>query len=312
MTKNKKHKFIKTQVTPVEPYDPSAMLEAQNLIKKFDNNLVLDNINLNILEKKLLSTVDKNKAHIVYLLVYFLKYWNKALDNYNYKAVGIPQSEFGDQSRILANFYLQEYDFIISNICISESAKYVRYADDQIIFAKYDTDINKIMLNICNELNKIGLNINASKVKKFTMDELKIYYGYEIINNILEKKYNIAADMFFYLKEQKVPFREDTVLKKILNSGLDNYTVEKKQKILSMVKEDSFILENGIFYIKKVYSYLNDEEKKEFINRITMLLNTTYYNQFHYSVLKFAMQEKLNDLYDIAINRINEINMLQI
>ncbi len=45
MTKNKKHKFIKTQVTPVEPYDPSAMLEAQNLIKKFGDLNVLNGIN---------------------------------------------------------------------------------------------------------------------------------------------------------------------------------------------------------------------------------------------------------------------------
>lgn len=45
MTKNKKQKFIKSEVTPVEPYDPSAMLEAQNLIKKFGDLNVLNGIN---------------------------------------------------------------------------------------------------------------------------------------------------------------------------------------------------------------------------------------------------------------------------
>ena len=170
-----------------------------------------DNINLNILEKKLLSTVGREKSQIVYLLIYFLKYWNKSSNNYDFKTVGIPQSEFGDQSRLLANFYLQDYDNVISDICLSEGAEYVRYADNQIIFAKSYTDINKIVLFITNELNKIGLNINASKVKKRTMKELKVYYEYEIINDIISGSFDLAANKFFDLKKDNIDFREDTI-----------------------------------------------------------------------------------------------------
>lgn len=259
-----------------------------------------DNINLNILEKKLLAMVGRNKSQIVYLLIYFLKYWNKSIDNYDYKTVGIPQSEFGDQSRLLANFYLQDYDSVVSNICLNEGAEYVRYADDQIIFAKNDTDINKIMLNICNELNKIGLNVNASKVNKFKMEELEIYYGYEIIEDILEKRYDIAANKFFELKEQSTKFREDILLKKLLTSDLNNYSKKNKERILKIVLQNDFLLNNGLFYIKKVYGYLNNKQKELFINKLIMLLQTTYYNQFHYSVLKFAKEYKLDKLKNIA------------
>lgn len=47
--KVKGHKFIKTQVTPVEPCDPEALIEVQHLTKKFGNLTVLDNISDKIL-----------------------------------------------------------------------------------------------------------------------------------------------------------------------------------------------------------------------------------------------------------------------
>lgn len=262
---------------------------------------------MNILEKKLLATVGRKKSQIVYLLIYFLKYWNKSIDNYNYKTVGIPQSEFGDQSRLLANFYLQDYDSIISELCLEQGAEYVRYADDQIIFARNDTDINRIMLSICNELNKIGLNVNASKVHKYTMEELETYYGYEMINDILEENYDSAADTFFALKDNNVKFREDIILRKMLTSGLNNYSKENKDKILSIVTTDNFLLHNGLFYLKKVYGYINEEEKEIFIERLIFLLQTNYYNEFHYSVLKFAKENKLDSLVKIAMDTIRNI-----
>lgn len=47
--KKDKHKFIKTQVTPVEPCDESAMIEVQHLTKKFGELCVLDNISEKIM-----------------------------------------------------------------------------------------------------------------------------------------------------------------------------------------------------------------------------------------------------------------------
>ena len=282
----------------IDVYDVAYSLDIANFY---------DNINLNILEKKLLATVGRKKSQIVYLLIYFLKYWNKSIDNYNYKTVGIPQSEFGDQSRLLANFYLQDYDSIISELCLEQGAEYVRYADDQIIFARNDTDINRIMLSICNELNKIGLNVNASKVHKYTMEELETYYGYEMINDILEENYDSAANTFFALKDNNVKFREDIILRKMLTSGLNNYSKENKDRILSIVTTDDFLLHNGLFYLKKVYGYINEEEKEIFIERLIFLLQTNYYNEFHYSVLKFAKENKLDSLVKIAMDTIRNI-----
>jgi hypothetical protein len=77
---------------------------------KFDISNFYDSINLNILFNKLYKAVPKQKAWCLDCLCFFLKYWNKKVDNYLPKSQGLPQTEFGDQSRLLANFHLQDYN----------------------------------------------------------------------------------------------------------------------------------------------------------------------------------------------------------
>ena len=72
-----------------------------------------DNINLSLLEKKLLISVPSEKMEFINMLMYFLRNWNLKNDKYHLKSVGIPQNEFGDQSRLLANFYLHYYYTVI-------------------------------------------------------------------------------------------------------------------------------------------------------------------------------------------------------
>lgn len=43
-TKVKGHRFIKTQVTPAEPFDPAALLEVQHLTKKYGSLTVFENV----------------------------------------------------------------------------------------------------------------------------------------------------------------------------------------------------------------------------------------------------------------------------
>ena len=48
----------------------------------------------------------------------------------------------------------------------------------------------------------------------------------------------------------------------MLTSGLDNYSKENKDRILKIVNNEKFLLQNGFFYINKVYSYITEEEKR--------------------------------------------------
>lgn len=57
MKKNKNQKFIKTQITPVEPCDPNAMIEVQHLTKKFGDLKVLDNISEKIYQGEKIAII---------------------------------------------------------------------------------------------------------------------------------------------------------------------------------------------------------------------------------------------------------------
>ena len=101
---------------------------------KFDIANFYNDINLDILYKKLLASIPKKKVEYAELLFHFLRHWNKKFEGFTTKTVGLPMDEIGDCSRLLANFYLQDYDNFMFKICKKNGAKYLRYADDQIIF----------------------------------------------------------------------------------------------------------------------------------------------------------------------------------
>ncbi len=104
-------------------------------IIKFDISNFYNTINLELLNRKIYLIAPHQKRFYAELLFHFLCNWNKKFEGYSYKLVGLPQDEIGDCSRILANFYLQDYDESMKELCDTNNAKYWRYADDQIIYS---------------------------------------------------------------------------------------------------------------------------------------------------------------------------------
>ncbi len=161
----------------------NADLEDWKYITKLDIANFYDCVNLNILEKKVRSVVSKEKQDVVTLLFYFLQNWNKKLEGYHTKTIGIPQDEIGDCSRILANFYLQDYDESIRSICRELEAKYIRYSDDQILYAKSSTIAKNILFEISKELLKINLSINSGKINElFKIDDFNNYWCFDLFD----------------------------------------------------------------------------------------------------------------------------------
>ena len=273
-----------------------------NNVKDLDNDVIVlkldianfyDNINLNLLEKKLLASVPTEKLEYINILMYFLRNWNLKTDKYHFKSVGIPQNEFGDQSRLLANFYLQGYDKKVKQICDKSAAIYIRFADDQIIILKDKSKINDIMYVIAKELNSIGLNLNASKVKEYNKDTIQIFYGIPIFQLLDEKKYNDAAKKFFEYKEnEKVDFNYISSIKRFLNLGLDKFNMSNRSKIKAIITEYQFVRESNEYYMKRTYENLNAEEQKELIEMIYKISKETTYNSFHYDAINFIKKIK--------------------
>jgi len=283
-------------------------------IVKTDIANFYDGINLNILEEKLYLSISKEKWDYLKLLMYFLRYWNKKIDKYGVKSIGIPQNEFGDQSRLLANFYLQEYDLKIKKVCDKLSAKYLRYADDQIIFANSELQLKEIMFNITKELNKLGLNLNAGKTKIFkNSNEFDNFYSFDIMELLdTENSDDLskAVDLYIDKRKKRDEFNNITILRRLINIGFSKLEIEKREWLVTDIINDDFLIKCDYKYLKKIYSQLNEEEKYRFINRLKNLVEETYYNEFHYNVLKFYQSTNFSQ-DDIAqvILRIEELKL---
>ncbi len=287
-------------------YNETENISDEDIILKLDIANFYDNINLNLLERKLLAGINNDKIEYINILMYFLKNWNIKNDKYNLKTVGLPQNEFGDQSRLLANFYIQDYDSEIKRICDSSDATYIRYADDQIIIIKDKSKINDIMYVISRELNKLGLNLNASKVKEFNKETIRIYYGIPVFKLLDEQKNNEAAKLFFSFYENKnIEFNYTSSLKRFLNIGFENFSLHYRSKLKAIVTQYQFVRESDDYYLRKIYTNLNDSEKKELIELVKVISKETTYNGFHYSAIRFL--EKEGKDYDEITKRIKEI-----
>jgi hypothetical protein len=241
----------------------------------------------------------KSKTQVVNLLFYFLSNWGKRDMNYERQSAGLPQDEVGDCSRILANFYLQDYDGQIHKLCHNKDAGYLRYADDQIIAARDESTAKEVMFLASKELAKIGLNLNASKAKFFNnKDDFKIYWSFDIFKLLADKNDKNAIEKAFHIfKERRannIQFKADTVLKRLISCNLYRVSVSIRDEILGLAAEKDFLTNVGDYYLKRIYELTSKNKKGEFLKRLNDLSDEVLFNQFHLRVMKFAREKRIN------------------
>lgn len=279
---------------------------------KLDIANFYDSINIEILEKKLYKSCSKHNFDYVELIIYILKYWNKKFNKYGENLVGIPQNEFGDQSRLLANLYLNKYDEKMYEICHDNNCIYTRYADDQVILFDSEEQINNIMYVANNELRKLGLNINTGKTIKFSKKEIINYYLFSPLEKLEMKKYNDAVYEFFDIVDKSNGIknvRSDTFFKRCLSIGLSNFNNENRNKILSYIMKKEFIIQLNVDFISKIYKNLYREEQFKFVNDLINYFNTVKFNGYHYTIINFLKKYKLNDKYEYCIEKVEGLNV---
>lgn len=261
---------------------------------KFDIANFYDCVNLNILENKVRSVCNKNNFEIIDLLFNFLKNWNRKFHKYSPKTVGIPQDEVGDCSRILANFYLQDFDQEFNKKCKTNNIKYLRYADDMIIMGKNELETKKALFEASKELSKIGLNINSSKVDIFESKlDFNYYWSFDIFDKLgdNENKNDIEKAIRMYKsrkKDKNKKFRSDSVLNRILNCNLTDIDISLKYEILHefMSEDNEFLINSEDWVILRIYNILSPEEKIKLKQKLESFIDTVYFNKFHYVLLK--------------------------
>ena len=267
-------------------------------IVKLDIANFYDNINLDLLKKKLYLNAPRNKLFYIDLLIHFLSNWNKKFEGYANKSVGLPQDELSDSSRLLANFYLQDFDNEIKNICDSVGAKYLRYADDKLIYAKSKKDAEYLVYEASKNLSRIGLNINTGKVKYFDNPEtFNQYWSFEIHELLGDKtnaaKINEGIRKYIEWKDKGIEFKEFSVLKVILNRNFAFFETALKHKVLSYLFEKDFISILSNWAMNKVYNQLSTEDKDEFLRITWELVDECNFNFYHYNLMKFYDKNRI-------------------
>lgn len=283
--------------------------EEYKVVVKLDIANFYDNVNIDLLSKKLQLAAPKTKTFYIELLIHFLNNWNKKFQGYSKKSVGLPQDEISDSSRLLANFYLQDYDKEIKNRCEKVDAKYLRYADDQLFYTKNLNDAQFLVYESSKLLSRIGLNINTGKVEYFdNPDKFNQYWAFELFELLGDKNnkenINLGIKKFINWKDKNISFKEHSVLRRILNQDFRLFETANKHKILAYLFDKEFICMMNNWSMTKVYIQLNNEDKKEFLKILDDLIDENHFNSFHYNLIMFYEKNLITFDKDRILNRI--------
>ncbi len=283
-------------------------------VVKLDIANFYDSINLHLLKDKMYSVIVPQKLIYLNLLIHFLSHWNKRIEGYATKFVGIPQDELSDSSRLLANFYLQDYDAHMFKLCNNINAQYLRYADDQIIYANNRTEAEYLVFESSKYLSKIGLNLNTAKVKYFENQfEYSTHWAFEIFNLLTNKSdskhLNAAFEKYLFWKENKYDFKEQSLLKAFINCNFSLFKSNNRTRLIELLFQDDFIQKMNNWQMKRLYDNLSEENKKIFLSKTWSLIPLCNFNHYHYNLMKFYNKANLEFNEEYLINRINELKV---
>lgn len=271
-----------------------------------------DTIRIDRLQREVRSVADKSQSHVVDLLFYFLSNSTKLLHSYRPQTTGIPQDIVGDCSRILANFYLQEYDTKMSRYCSRLNIVYLRYADDQLFIIPSGNSVttSEVCREASKQLYRIGLNINQKKVKEWSKKDFVRYRCLEIYEVLEAGKQNaeqspllcrkfakksISVINNHHLKKDlKIKNGGLPLIKKIISLDINKLSRGTRSKVLDKILHgDKYTPYLQEYTITKLYKQLAEEERPQLIEKIGALLDVSNHSSFHYEIMKFKRVNKL-------------------
>jgi len=264
------------------------------------------------LERKIRLACPKETSDIIDILFFFLRYWNKKFLQYAEQTVSIPQDEVGDCSRILANFYLQDYDKYIYDLCQKRNCSYMRYADDQILMSYNKDKIEAVLFEASKELFKIGLNINSSKVERFySRSDWDYYWCFEIFDLLGDEsdvpKIETAINKLLTLDKDKC--RYASVVSRLLNCEIEKIAFDLKMKLLSEVISDEYLVNASSRTLVRIFNLLDELSKKQFVDKLETLSDQAIFNSYHYNLLRAERKGLPIDFKQKLVKRIETLKL---
>lgn len=272
-------------------------------IVELDISNFYDHVRLDLLETFVRQTVDSSYEPQINLLFHFLKSWNKLINSYRPQSVGLPQELIGDCSRILANFYLHEYDQSMKDFCDKYNIKYLRYADDQMFFVPKKYDTRRVVRKSSIELSRLGLNINSKKVVVWQDKEMfKKYKAFDLFDTLphgvtypkdhTSATANAFVEHFLASDRSRIVKNGAPILKTIISIGLNKLNPMNRRKIKQLIYSD-YLHTLGASHIEKVFKALSRSERQTFLTKLDRQLSKHIHNSQKHEVYKVASQLKI-------------------
>lgn len=264
--------------------------------KKIDLSAFFDNINHDILLRKISERVDNKQALELILKILINSQKIEETDKKEKNIVGVPQGI--SIATLLSNIYMHEFDIRMKE---KKNIKYYRYIDDIIIFAEKKEIIDEVYKEIEYILQReLLLIINNNKTKNGNIKDGLEYLGYKFDKNIITVR-NSSILKFqknlervfknFYLIEEK----NESQIKKfiwLLNAKITGIMVDGKKygwlyyfcciNDITLLKKLDILIEKFIKRFK-LEKYVDSKDIKKFtksyyeilynLNDSTYLLN---------------------------------------
>lgn len=282
---------------------------------EFDIANFYDNIRLDILEDKIKSIVWNDYFEEVSLLFHFLNYWNRSDNFYNKQSVWLPQDVLSECSRILANFYLQDYDIYVKEICNQYDVKYLRYADDQIVFWNDKSVMEKVIFLCTKKLSQIWLNVNQKKVAFFSVYEFYEYKAFKIFDLMSDIKSlnreknakeisNKIINIFKTWENKEYVKQWAPLLNRSLKINFSLIWEKKRREFKKLFLSEYYILNSNSYQLRQIFTklLLTWKEKNKFLKMLKKLTEKNIFNDFHNNVRLFYYE--IN--YTIWLTEIND------
>jgi hypothetical protein len=254
-----------------------------------------DSICITKLINKIRATVDTNDSYVVDLLETFLCHWRRDQVGYQDNTVGIPQDESGDCSRILANFFLRDYDSFVANECMRHDSMYFRFADDQFIFCNSKEELREIIARGSVFLNSIGLSLNQKKVRIFSPSEFDEHFAFDWFLD-LDKRQEEEMMQLYKTNRQKTKNNGISQLLYLIQMIKKIKTPKIKNEIIKLFFSDLQLdgAKISCGHYQKIYDSLSEEKKASFVQKVSGLSEDYIHNIFHYTALHFIEDNGLD------------------
>lgn len=181
--------------------------------------------------------------------------------------------------------------------------------------ARSREDGRDMLFDASKELFGVNLNINASKVMEFpSRDRFFGYWAFDIFDLLEDRsnkeKINRAIELYFERTASNESFREESVLKRILqcvDADFEPIDAHLRFKLLAKFLEPDFLVQQDYWVLNKLASILKD--KAQLFNVLDQQVKKVRFNSFHYNLLKFYKKWRPDFPQTEIQQQIEEINL---